>query len=294
MNVRGESKRRFTRALAAGEWPPAAALFHFATRDPRYLKDPLSFQRDLRQKAAIDPPPAPTKTTPGPRIPLPPPHAVTRLARTLLARRTWRAFSKRALTRSQLSSLLQLTWGVQQQGRVADQGRIVLKTSPSAGARHPIEAYVLVLNVKGLRSGAYHYAATENQLVDLRRPVSKRLVTRLLANQDYFGESGAVVVMSAVVARTMWKYQHSRAYRAILAEAGHLAQTFCLVATALDLAPFCTMAFRDSEVERLLGIDGVSEVAIYVVGVGTRAHNVKYPGRVRPKKKVQRPVNSSR
>ena len=65
-----------------------------------------------------------------------------------------------------------------------------------------------------------------------------------------------VVFMSAVFARAQWRYPFARAYRTILAEAGHHAQSFCLLATALDLAPFCTMAFADSHVERWLGLDG--------------------------------------
>ena len=66
----------------------------------------------------------------------------------------------------------------------------------------------------------------------------------------------------------MWKYGHSRAYRMVLIDAGHLGQTFCLVATALGLAPFTTMAFSESGLEALLGLDGVRECPIYVAGVG--------------------------
>jgi SagB-type dehydrogenase family enzyme len=79
--------------------------------------------------------------------------------------------------------------------------------------------------------------------------------------------------MSAVFARTMWKYPSSRAYRSILIDAGHLGQTFCLVATAIGLAPFCTMAFREADLDPVLKIDGVNESAVYIVGVGRRAEN---------------------
>jgi hypothetical protein len=56
----------------------------------------------------------------------------------------------------------------------------------------------------------------------------------------------------------------------VLLDAGHLCQTFCLLATWLDLAPFCTMALADSAIERALGIDGISESVLYAAGVGTR------------------------
>jgi hypothetical protein len=68
----------------------------------------------------------------------------------------------------------------------------------------------------------------------------------------------------------LWKYSYARAYRAAFIEAGHLCQTFCLVATWLGLAPFCSMALADSRIERDLGLDGVSESVLYCAGVGTR------------------------
>jgi hypothetical protein len=48
---------------------------------------------------------------------------------------------------------------------------------------------------------------------------------------------------------------------------GHLCQTFCLAATWLGLAPFCTMALADSTIEYDLKIDGVTESIIYVPGL---------------------------
>jgi nitroreductase len=76
--------------------------------------------------------------------------------------------------------------------------------------------------------------------------------------------------MTAVLPRLYWRYEHPRAYRALLLEAGHVCQTFCLAATWLGLAPFCTMALDDSRIERDLGIDGVEEALIYAAGAGTR------------------------
>src|SRR5260221_10115686 len=49
-----------------------------------------------------------------------------------------------------------------------------------------------------------------------------------------------------------------------------LCQTFCLVATWLGLAPFCTAALVDPEIEADLGVDGSSEFVLYAAGVGVR------------------------
>jgi SagB-type dehydrogenase family enzyme len=267
-----------------GPWMPEAAFFHFGTRGGPYPDDPRDQDVLLRAKAAHAPPPAPTKSITGQRIELPRPQPVGGLSDVLKARRTWRNFSAESVPIDALATLLQLTWGVQHRGIVEGQGAVVLKTSPSGGARHPIEAYVLASNVQGLAARAYHYDAATHELVDLRRAVSAAIIERLLGNQDYYRGAAAVVVMTAVIARSMWKYPRSRAYRTILADAGHLGQTFCLLATAAGLAPFCTMAFREKEIEQLLHITGVDECAMYIVGVGARANeHLARPGRIHPK-----------
>jgi SagB-type dehydrogenase family enzyme len=75
------------------------------------------------------------------------------------------------------------------------------------------------------------------------------------------------VFLTAVFPRARWKYRFPRAYRTVLIEAGHFCQTFCLVATSLGLAPFCTMALAESRIEKALG---VNEGVIYAAGVGKR------------------------
>ena len=99
-------------------------------------------------------------------------------------------------------------------------------------------------------------------------------MSEYLPTQTWYDEVAVVIFMTAVFARAQWRYDYARAYRSILAEAGHLAQTFCLVATRLGLAPFCSMALADSTIEQDLGIDGVSESVVYCAGVGTRPEGV--------------------
>jgi nitroreductase len=79
-----------------------------------------------------------------------------------------------------------------------------------------------------------------------------------------------MVYITAVFPRKQWRYGYARAYRSVLVEAGHFCQTFCLAATWLGLAPFCTMALADSTVERDLGLDGITESVLYAAGIGVR------------------------
>ena len=250
-------------------WSPAAAFFHFSTKNGKFPEDLTQPDRELVEKAKTHPQPPPTKHLQGRRLRLPNDALASADLQTALAkRRTWRRFANQPVPVTALSSVLDLTFGVQARGSVAGQGPVILRTSPSAGSRHPIEAYLLAWNVDGLPPGAYHYDSDTMELVDLQRPISATDIPGLLAHQTYFARAGAAVIMSAVFARSMWRYGHSRAYRTVLIDAGHLGQTFCLVATALGLAPFTTMAFSESRLEALLGLDGVSECPMYVAGVG--------------------------
>jgi len=257
-------------ALAAWQyWNPAAGFFHLSTKDMRYTFDPVEEESYLRRWAQKFPMPSSTKHYPRARkFPLLAPNTAGEFPNVLLARRTWRQFSQEPVELCTLSTLLGLTFGIQQWVDFLGLGRLPLKTSPSGGARHPIEAYVLALRVVGLHRGLYHYAADSHCLELLKPGASSQQVIRLLAGQSWYGSVAALVLMTAVFPRDQWKYQYPRAYRAVLLDAGHVCQTFCLVATWLGLAPFCSMALADSEAEKIVGVDGVTESVIYAAGVG--------------------------
>ncbi len=257
------------------EWGPSASFFHFSTKNGYYEFDPATLRRQSRERAAHYAIPKQVKRYRGVRqVPLPRPQLQAELPQVLLARRTWRRFSTAPVDLSDIATLLGLTFGVQSWVKEPILGRLPLKTSPSGGARHPLEAYVLARNVAGLQPGLYHYAADQHQLEFLRRGATPGQISRYLAGQKWFGAAAAVVFITAVFPRTQWKYQSPRAYRVVLAETGHFCQTFCLLATWLGLAPFCTMALADSLIEKDLELDGVTESVLYAAGVGSRPKGI--------------------
>jgi SagB-type dehydrogenase family enzyme len=259
---------------AWARWNPAAGFFHFATKDVRFARDQDWVDRFLNRKAKNVPMPPPVRRFPGARpVTLPPIDARGEFPDVLLGRRTWRTFSRQPLRLSDLSTLLGLTWRIQGWMHLRQRGRLPMKTSPSGGSLHPIELYVLARRVEGVAPGLYHYAADRHRLELLKRGATRAQIVRYLPMQTWFGTASALMLMTAVFPRTQWKYGFPRAYRVVLAEAGHLCQTFCLTATWLGLAPFCTMALADSRIERDLGIDGVTESILYAAGVGVRPSN---------------------
>jgi len=253
-----------------GAWNPAAGFFHDASRSTKFveLEDHVAH---LGRQAATWPMPAPTKSYADARATrLPNPSARGRFPRILKERRTWRRFAKRPVDLPALSTLLHLTAGVQAWVTARGEGRVPLKTAPSGGARHPIEVYVLARRIRSLDPGIYHYASDRHALERVPGSAAPPAFDDILPTQSWYRDAAALVLFTAVFERTRWRYRSARAYRAVLLEAGHVCQTFCLTATWLGLAPFCSMAIADARAERTLGLDGVSEAVLYAAGVGSR------------------------
>jgi SagB-type dehydrogenase family enzyme len=200
-----------------------------------------------------------------------PPHGdadTLALGRILNRRRTVRDFARAPIPLEDLAFLLRTTFGVTRMVDTDLLGRMALKTSPSAGALHPVEAYVLAWNVRGLAPGVYHSAVRGDELRSLRRGSFRKAAVEAASGQDWIGGAAFLCVMTAVFPRVLWKYQLEDSYRTLFLDAGHLGQTFCLVATSLGLGPFTTAAIQDTKIEKLLRIDGIDEFPVYLCGAG--------------------------
>jgi SagB-type dehydrogenase family enzyme len=256
-------------------WNPEAGFFHSATKDVEFL-DIKEGERRLRRQAQTWPMPAPVKRYPGAqRVKLGPVDGSTPTAQSFLHRRSWRQFGDGKISLATFGTLLGLTAGVQTWLTSSSGQRVALKTSPSGGARHPIELYTLAWGIEGLPRGLYHYAADTHELELVKRGIGANRVPDYLPHGDYWSDACAVILFSAVFERDIWRYPYSRAYRAPFIEAGHLCQTFLVLASEAGLAPFCAMALADSVIERDLGLDGVGESVLYAAGVGVRPPHAK-------------------
>jgi SagB-type dehydrogenase family enzyme len=254
------------------DWLPEGS-FHFSTKDVPYVdRSEWSLDR-LKSIMPKTPQPKFVKTVKGvAKVWLPArPSSDSEFIRVLMARKTHRRFSDKELKLETVSQLLSLVWGVNGYLYSPRFGKLLHKTSPSAGARHPGEVYLMALRVKGLRAGLYHYQPAHHRLEMISTNAKREKAWLYCTRQHFVRDAAALFLMTAVFRRTMWKYQHARAYRVVLLDAGHLCQTFCLVATWLGLAPFCTAALKDTLIEEDLGIDGIRESVLYVAGVGLPA-----------------------
>jgi SagB-type dehydrogenase family enzyme len=252
-------------------WLPEGG-YHFLTKDAPYVGGDWTIEQRMQTIPSTPSPPLFKKLDGAVSMALPF-HAreADGFFATLHARRTQREFSDAEVPLESVSRLLQATWGVQGYMQSDYFGPLPLKTSPSAGARNPVEVYLMALRVRGLDRGLYHYDATDHALERISCEGTAQTARAYCADQPYVARAAALFIMTGVFARTMWKYHHPRAYRVVLLDAGHLGQTFCLTATRMGLASFSTAALKDSLIEKDLGIDGISESVLYVTGVGLPA-----------------------
>ncbi|WP_433588822.1 SagB family peptide dehydrogenase [Pseudomonas koreensis] len=208
------------------------------------------------------------------RIMLPAPVALTdsSLGDALLQRKTCRSFTGEAITLETVATLLYLSLGylderdLDRDASIA-QGLGARRSSPSGGGLNACEGFVLAQNISGLEPGIYAYHPAEHALSPVG-PLPEPALGHLLAGQHFINNLPLGLFITARFDKLWWKYQHSRAYRMAFVEAGHLSQSFQLVATALGLNTWLTGAFGDHQVETLLGIEGSAEQPLFFVACG--------------------------
>lgn len=270
------------RAIAAdpswADWGTEAQYLHFVTKDAPYIEAPQD-QQDYLDQLGAGPQPALFKTyQSAPRIPLPRLRSpdVRSYTDVLTSRRTVRKFSDDQIPLTEFASTLHDAFAPQQFISANVFGCLPFRNYANAGARSEAEVYINVLNVSDLDHGLYHYNAYEHSLEYLRPALSRKDLEHLSYEQPMIYEAGAVMFVSAVVARLAHKYKHPRSLRAMYMDMGHIGQVFAMCATNRGLGPNQTAAFRDSEVESELGLDGIEETVLYCLGLGVPASETDY------------------
>lgn len=271
--------------LRSQHWRPLSALAHaFSRWEGMKVESGMQFPTFEQLVENYGTPPLPVidrvavdaagvaAQVPDPTIALPAAPAGP-LDEVLLHRYTGRNFDTEAvLPLAVLTRMLQRTFGAQDQRMMAPDAWVLKKAVPSAGGLHPIEAYVLVQRVEGVPSGLYHYHPVKHTLTPLKRLTAAQageLALQAVADQDWFADAPVMVVLAARVERNFWKYRnHTKAYRALMLDAGHLSQTWYLLAGEAGMPAFITAAINEVDLEQAFGLDPLRDAVIAVCGCG--------------------------
>lgn len=188
-------------------------------------------------------------------------------------RKTCRNFNSQEINLQQMSDLLYASFGLMH-GSWEEQEKSdykiagIRKSSPSSGGLHAEEAYIVVFRVTDLEPGLYYYRPQDHKLNLLKSGFFEKQVIEFNKRQFYSEGLALGIYITARLDKYWWKYKHSRTYRAMLLDIGHVSQTCLLVATALGLQTWISAFFEDTLIEEFLGIDGYTESIIEYVGIG--------------------------
>jgi SagB-type dehydrogenase family enzyme len=248
--------------MARTREPDLARLYHLNSSNVRAKLPDLTVEIDQQPAKHRIYLGAERTPLPGRDFALPP---VT-LGEALERRRSRRDFALAPLPLETLGRLLYASYGIQGSREIEGQN-VPMRPVPSGGGLYPLELYVAAQEVTGLADGLYHYDARSHEL-ELRRP--GRYQTELAGmtlGQEMLGDANLVICVTAIFARTQWKYGQ-RGYRYVWLEAGHVGQNLYLVADALGLAPVALGGFFDAEVNRLFDLPAGEEEALYLLCAG--------------------------
>ncbi len=230
------------------------------------------WRMDTKQARGLPPPPPRSIPDDAVRHALIPPDKLdpptTSLAQAISERRSRRSFDSQPVSLETMSFLLWQTQGVTGYAGDPDDTSVPLRAAPSAGARYPLETYVFVQSVDELQPGLYHYDVSAHELVEISLDEALRAaLARACFGEQFIYDAAAVIVFTAVPARTEWRYGPI-AHRMIAYETGHAAQNLLLAAQASGLNACPVAAYHQPTLDQLMGVDGEHEFSLYLVALG--------------------------
>lgn len=188
------------------------------------------------------------------KLPKPKEKGSISIEEALNLRRSVRNYKKGFLNLEQISQLLWAAFGK----------NLHRRTFPSAGATYPLETYLVVGDVEGLEPGIYHYSYSKHSLEMTRRQEVRRSLSRSALGQEMIEEAQISLILAANYERTTNHYGE-RGIRYVHMEVGHVGQNVSLQAISLGLGTVMIGAFRDKDVQEVLGI---KESPLYIIPVG--------------------------
>lgn len=166
----------------------------------------------------------------------------------------------------QLASLLLYSAGVTKEKKYAG-GSFYFRAAACAGALYPTEVYVVCADIEGLAAGVYHFNPGDFSLRRLRGGDHRGVLAQATASEPAVITAPVILIYSAISFRSTWKYR-DRAYRYHFWDNGMILANSLAMAAAHKLPAEVVLGFVDSAVNRLIGIDGASELPLSLLTLG--------------------------
>jgi SagB-type dehydrogenase family enzyme len=175
----------------------------------------------------------------------------TALLDVLEARKSIRKYGNSHISKDNLSHFLYHSARIKEIFK-NEEGTLTKRPYPSGGARYPLEIYVVNNRIRSIEKGIHYYDPLKHQLILINKNKTyQKNFNAFIMNALYphmKRDSDVVFIITAVFARTMWKYE-KLGMSLILSDLGCLYQTMYLVATEMNLAP-CPIGKTEEELVR--------------------------------------------
>jgi SagB-type dehydrogenase family enzyme len=152
---------------------------------------------------------------------------------------------------------------------LADLGHILEMAHghASLARSRSVDVYLIAHRVEALEPGLYRYDREHHRLVAHRTGSLVGDFTRVCLGQEKAGTAAVGVLMVARLGEGR-ALATTRRYRDMLVESGAIGQRIYLAAESAGLSARNLAAFRDDDLNRLLGLDGQREAAIHLTMLG--------------------------
>ena len=186
------------------------------------------------------------------------------LIEALKRRRSHRQFTDETLT---LEELAFLCWSVAGVREIGPKRIWAKRTSPSGGARHPFETYLVVQRVEGLAPGIYRYSGLEHKLVLVKLGEDYNQYLAEEAMQNFVKGSAVTFIWTVVPYRNEWRYIFTSA-REMAMDIGHYCENLYLAAGSIGAGTCGVASYQQEIVDKMLEVDGKDEFTIYIAPLG--------------------------
>jgi len=167
---------------------------------------------------------------------------------------------------ARLASILYYSSGVTKH-KTYPGGELYFRAAACAGALYPTEVYLVCGDLDGLEAGVYHFNPGDFALRRLRRGDFRWALARASGGEPNIASAPVTLVFTAISWRSTWKYR-DRAYRYHFWDNGMIAANALAMSEAHELPARIVMGFVETDVNKLIGIDGREELALSLLALG--------------------------
>ncbi len=146
-------------------------------------------------------------------------------------------------------------------------GETFFRAAACTGALYEIELYLVCCDLPELAAGVYHFGAAEFGLRQLRAGDYRQVLVDATGGDPGIAHTPLIVICTGTYWRNAWKYR-SRTYRHFGWDNGTILANLLSVSASLGLAAKVHSGFFDRQVNALLDVDPLKEVAFSVAALG--------------------------